>query len=372
MMEEPIQVASQPIWIRRSMKAQAIKQDETSLRMTYPGFVLRALCNEGHDFKALLANTGLKEDLLSDPDFQTGWPPLRQFFLNALDRTGDPHLGLRLAQKFEANFIGLPAYAAMNAATFAEALKVLSRFFFLTFPAIEFTFPDTEARIRPGECAIRLRSRLPLGEIAYFASVSALIACEGLCKAILRTPSTALRGEMNISKPEGWADVEGQIGFPIRFDAPDIRLYLPEELLARTLPGADPLNHRRLSVLCEEVAERTRGQTTPLGQVVSFLEEKQNLALPLAQVAAELGYSERGLRRQLERSGTSFRTLTNKIRERRARAMLGNPAIPIKTIADDLGFDTPSNFARSFKRWTGIAPSDFRQTQIAKDDTGQN
>lgn len=353
------------------MKAQEVNLDEALLRMTYPGFVFRLLCNEGHDFKVLLANTGLKEDLLSDPDFQTGWPPLRQLFLNALERTGDPHLGLRLAQKFEANFIGLPAYAAMNAPTFAEALKVMSRYFFLTFPAIEFTFPDTEAHLRPGECAILLRSNLPLGDIAYFASVSALIACEELCKAILRAPSVALRGEINISKPEGWADVEGQIGFPIRFDAPDIRLFLPEELLAKTLPGADPINHRRLSVLCEEVAERTRGQTTLLGQVVSFLEEKQNLALPLAQVAAQLGYSERGLRRQLERSGTSFRALTNEIRERRARAMLGNPVIPIKTIADELGFDTPSNFARSFKRWTGVAPSDFRLTLVAKDGSGQ-
>lgn len=56
--------------------------------------------------------------------------------------------------------------------------------------------------------------------------------------------SAALRGEMNISKLEGWADVEGRIDFPIRFDAPDLSLFFPKELLARTLPGADPLNHR--------------------------------------------------------------------------------------------------------------------------------
>jgi AraC-like DNA-binding protein len=353
------------------MNRPALTHEELPLRMTYPGFVFRALANEGREVRQLLAHTGLTEDVLSDPDFQTGWPPLLRFFLNAIDQTGDHHLGIRLAQKFEAAFIGLPAYAAMNAATFADSLAVLTRFFFLTFPAIEFTFPDRDADTRPGECAIRLRPKLPLGEIAYFASVSALIACEGLCRAILRKPAVALRGEMNIGMPDGWADVEGQVGFPVAFGAPDIRLVLPEMLLPNNLPGADPLNHRRLMVLCEEVAARASGETTPLKQVATFLQDKRNLALPIAQVASALGYSERGLRRQLERSGTTFRTLTNDIRAQRARTMLANPAIPIKTIADDLGFDTPSNFARSFKRWTGASPSAFRQDRLAKDGSGQ-
>ncbi|MDX2031811.1 MAG: AraC family transcriptional regulator ligand-binding domain-containing protein [Blastocatellia bacterium] len=350
---------------------RTFSQEDLLLRMTYPWFVFRVLSKEGHDLKRLFAHTGLTVGVLSDPEILTGFPPLRRFFLNAIEQTGEPHLGIRLAQQFEASFIGLPAYTAMNAATFEDALTVLSRFFFMTFPAIEFTFPDNDAEVQPGEFAIRLRPKLPLGDISYFASVSALVACEGLCKAILRTPKAALRGEMNISKPVGWADVEGQIGFPIRFEAPDIRLFLADVLLTRALPGEDPLNHSRLLALCERVAERAIVETTPVSKVVSFLQEGQNLALPISSVAAALGYSERGLRRRLERSGTTFQTLTNEIRERRARGMLANTDIPIKTIAHDLGFDTPSNFARSFKRWTGASPSAFRLAQRVKDVPGK-
>ena len=354
------------------MNLRMSSQENLALRMTYPGFVFRALSREGHDPKRLLADTGLTEEVLSDPEFQTGLPPLRRFFLNAIEQTGEPHLGIRLAQQFEASFIGLPAYAAMNAATFQEALAVLSRFFFLAFPAIEFAFPDRDAEAQPGEFAIRLRPKLPLGDISYFASISALVGCEGLSRSILRIPKAAIRGEMNSSKPRGWADVEGQIGFPIRFGAPDLRLFLADELLTRPLPGEDPLNHPRLLALCEQVAERARVETTPLGKVFSFLQEGQNLALPVSAVAAALGFSERGLRRSLERSGTTFRKLTNEIRERKALGMLANPAIPIKTIADDLGFDTPSNFAKSFKRWTGTSPSAFRSARNEKDIPGQN
>lgn len=342
------------------MKQPTFSQEDLALRMTYPGFVLRALRSEGHEVRALLLDTGLTEDVFSEPETRVEWPRLRRFLLNAMEQTGEPHLGVRLARQFEASFIGLPAYVAMNAATFEDALAVMSRFLFLAFPAIEFVFPDKEAAVRPGECAIRLRPKLPLGHISYFVCASALIACEGVCRAILRMPNAALRGEMSTRRPEGWAQVEGQIGFPIRFEAPHIRLFLPARLLSQALPGADPLNHRLLLSLCDEIAERERAEATRPGQVALFLQEAQNLTLSMSQVAAALGYSERGLRRHLERSGTTFRELRTQIREQRARSMLANTAMPIKAIAYELGFDTPSNFARSFIRWTGTSPSAFR------------
>ncbi len=340
------------------------------LRMTYPGFVFRVLTKEGYDHTRLLANTGLSVEVFSDPKFMTGFPPLRHFFLNAIEQTGEPHLGIRLGQQFEASFIGLPAYTAMNAATFKDALAVLSRFFFLAFPAIEFASPDNDAEVQPGEFAIRLRPNLPLGDISYFASISALVGCEGLCKTILRTSKAGLRGEMCISKPEGWSLVEGQIGFPIRFEAPEIRIILAEELLTSVLPGADPLNHPRLLALCEKVAERAPVETSPVVKVSSFLQKGQNLALSVSQVAAALGFSERSLRRHLEQEGTTFRQLTNEIRERRARDLLANTDTPIQIISHDLGFDTHSNFARSFKQWTGTSPSAFRLARNKPDVPG--
>jgi AraC-like DNA-binding protein len=339
--------------------------------MTYPGFVFRVLSKAGYDPEHLLANTGLKEADFADPRFLTDLPPLRRFFLNAIEQTGEPHLGIRLAQQFEASFIGLPAYAAMNAPTFKDALAVLSRYFFLAFPAIEFSFLDEDAEVQPGEFAIRLRPQLPMGDIAYFASVSALVGCAGLCEAILRTPKAALRGEMSVGKPEGWAEVEDQIGFPIRFDAADIRLFMAKELLTKELPGADPLNHPRLISLCKSASVFALVETTPLVKVARFLQIGQNLAMPVSQVAAAMGHSERSLRRHLEQSGTTYRQLTNEIREQKARELLANTNIPIQTIASELGFESSSNFARSFKRWTGQSPTDFRLAQNDDDGHGQ-
>ncbi|MCD8534544.1 MAG: AraC family transcriptional regulator [Verrucomicrobia bacterium] len=354
------------------MNTKTFALDDPALPMNYPGFVFRTLCSDGYDSKALLAGTGLSVEHLKDHKFRTGFEPIRRFLLNAIDMTGDPHLGIRLARRFEPAYVGLPGYAAMNASCFEDALVVLSRYFFLTFPAIDFKYPDPSAVKDHDEVAVRLRPKFPLEEITYFGTSSALIGCNGLFNAMLRSTQVVSRGEMTIREPEGWAGMAGDIGFPIRFEASENRLIFPSEHLTQPLPGADPINHRRLLELCEKLAAESDYETTLASRVQSFLEGDGNLGTPLSVAAAKLGYSERGLRRQLERTGTSYRILTEQVRERRAREMMRGTTRPVQEIAFELGYEAPSNFARSFKRWTGSSPTEYRDAQQARVSGGQN
>ena len=354
------------------MHRKTFTAEDPAVPMNYPRFIFRALSEDGYDAEALLAGTGLTVELLEHPSFRGGFWQIHRLVKNAIELTGNPHLGPQLAVRFEPNYIGIPAYTALNAPRFCDALEVFNRFFFLTFPAIEFAFPDTDTELALGEAAIRFRPKLAFGDIDYFVFSSALVVCEGLCKTMLRANRVASRAEMTIREPEGWAASNTYVGFPVRFEASEHRYIFPAELLNQALPGADPINHPRLLTLCEQFAAETAFETTPASQVVAFLEAERNLGAPLAEAAATLGYSERGLRRQLERSGTSYRKLVDQVRERRAREMLAKRSRPIQAIAHDLGFDTPSNFARSFKRWTGSSPKAFRDSRQARGDAGQN
>mgnify|MGYP006266324735 CR=1 FL=1 len=345
--------------------------DDPALPMNYPGFVFRALRSEGYTAEALLAGTGLTSAQLQSPHFRCGFAPLRRLYLNAIDQTGDPHLALRLAKQFEPTSVGLPVYAAMNAARFRDALDVLKRFFFLTFPVFEFDLVNTDTDHDRGEQAIRLQTKLPLADLAYFAATSALVVCDGVLKAILRADRVTLRAETRVGEPNGWADVSDQIDFPIRFDASEDRLMVPRALLDQPLPTADPINHTRLVSLCEQFASEAAFESTLVSRVMTFLLDER-LDAPLAEAAAAVGYSVRSLRRHLERSGTSYRKLVDQARESRAKELLARSTRSIQVIAYDLGFDTPSNFTRSFKRWTGETPSAYRERQKAWPDPGQN
>ena len=120
--------------------------------MNYPGYVFRCLRHDGFDPEALLDGTGLTEDHLSDPYFRCPMQPISRFLLNAIEQTADPHLGVRLARRYEPTFVGLPAYAAMNAPRFSESLGVLGHFFSLSFP------PTSSSRY-PVTCPASLREK---------------------------------------------------------------------------------------------------------------------------------------------------------------------------------------------------------------------
>ncbi|MEO1618220.1 MAG: helix-turn-helix domain-containing protein [Planctomycetota bacterium] len=52
--------------------------------------------------------------------------------------------------------------------------------------------------------------------------------------------------------------------------------------------------------------------------------------------------------------------------------MLIYTARSVQDIAYELGYEAPSNFARSFKRWTGSSPTEFREVRRLRTERGRN
>jgi len=124
----------------KTMNVQKFTADDAACPMNYPGFVFSELLKQGFKAETLLHGAALTEERFQDPNCRVEFATLRQFILKAIEATGDPHLGPRLALRFEAHYIGQPAYAAMNAPRFVDGLRNLIRFAYLTFPALEFAF----------------------------------------------------------------------------------------------------------------------------------------------------------------------------------------------------------------------------------------
>lgn len=78
-------------------------------------------------------------------------------------------------------------------------------------------------------------------------------------------------------------------------------------------------------------------------------------------VASELCYSSRNFQRALQQEGTTFTFLLNKSRMELATRYVRDDKIDMTDLAFLLGFSELSTFSRSFKRWTGKSPSQFRK-----------
>lgn len=78
-------------------------------------------------------------------------------------------------------------------------------------------------------------------------------------------------------------------------------------------------------------------------------------------VAEQCGLSTRSMQRRLRLENTSFRSLLEKIRVKKAKALLLHTDEKIHCISTLLGYADSSHFLRAFKRNTGLTPREFKR-----------
>jgi AraC family transcriptional regulator of adaptative response / methylphosphotriester-DNA alkyltransferase methyltransferase len=84
-------------------------------------------------------------------------------------------------------------------------------------------------------------------------------------------------------------------------------------------------------------------------------------ALELDAVARRLATSRRQLQRAFaETAGVSFRTFVAQVRMRKALELLQRGQMPVRDVANAVGYRQPAQFAKTFRRHHGAPPSSFR------------
>jgi AraC-like DNA-binding protein len=86
-------------------------------------------------------------------------------------------------------------------------------------------------------------------------------------------------------------------------------------------------------------------------------------SFPSEEEAAETARCSRAtFKRRLHRAiGTSYRDLRSRLLMRVAARTLEDPAVPIKSAANALGYGSSRAFDRAFGRWYGATPGAFRR-----------
>jgi AraC family transcriptional regulator, regulatory protein of adaptative response / methylphosphotriester-DNA alkyltransferase methyltransferase len=102
-------------------------------------------------------------------------------------------------------------------------------------------------------------------------------------------------------------------------------------------------------------------------EAVAIIEEEYDRELELEDVARRIATSRRQLQRAFaEAGGTSFRSHLAAVRMRRALELLEGGAVPVREVAQTVGYRQPAQFAKAFRRHHGAAPSAFRRAEAAR------
>ena len=142
-----------------------------------------------------------------------------------------------------------------------------------------------------------------------------------------------------------------QLERPVVRDLADVKLFL--SCIGSVVAG--PAAQQSLADIASEMVERHCQAT---GQMLTF-----------QQLALVLNTSETTLRRRLHRQGEGdgFSTIRQGCQLRLAKRFLAGAELTVDDIALRIGFQDCNAFRRSFKRWTGMTPSAYRETAARGD-----
>ena len=98
-------------------------------------------------------------------------------------------------------------------------------------------------------------------------------------------------------------------------------------------------------------------------EVQRFIEDHVGESIMLPDFVRLRGYPQRNVQRALAWYDTSWRKMLLDQRMKRARELLTNTQDPVNLVAEAVGYNSPSQFGRTFKAEEGSTPEEYRQFQ---------
>ena len=100
-------------------------------------------------------------------------------------------------------------------------------------------------------------------------------------------------------------------------------------------------------------------------EAVAAIEESyEHCSLTVAELARNIFTSKRQLQRAFAEAGTSFQETLHAVRMERAAQLLVESSLPVTAIAPRVGYRQPTQFAKAFKRYYELAPTQLRRMSM--------
>lgn len=309
----------------------------------------------GADTSDWLAMSGLTMARLEEPDASVSLPLFAQLAFDAVGITREPALGLLLGDRLHAGSHGIVGFAVSSAATPRQAIELLARFVRLRLPLLSVSQQSID-----GEVEVQFHEALPLGPMRGPVLEATLLTITRVLDSLSLGSCPIIRVAFPFPAPDHAPLTRTMFGCEVTFDAPVAAMRLPEQHLDLPLRRADPAAFREAAAICQRELDRIGIGERLADRVQRLLAERQNGFPSLAVVARLLQLTPRTLHRRLVAEGSSFQTLLDEVRHRRACEHLRAGGLSIEELAYALGYADPANFRRAFKRWEGVAPSLYR------------
>ncbi len=304
---------------------------------------------------ALLHRCGVPPKSLQEPDARIPYRLAGRLLHECSAATGRADFGLQLGQRFDFDMLGPTGALMRQSPTVGAALRNLQRYSAVHDGGALVYLDTTRCDVVALGYALYDHSLPGVAMIYDMAIAIGWRMLRGLCGPDWHAVEVSFAG----SRPRNAAAHRRMFGALPRFDSARTEIVFAVDWLDVPIPGADAAAHaaavRAVEAIEGDADERLLDRTRAALQALLITG-----ALRAGGVAAALGTSERSLRRQLQRHGTSLHALTADVRQHLALHFMANTRLSLLDIADALGYGDATAFSRAFKGWAGCAPRKWR------------
>lgn len=334
--------------------------DAWLLPCVHPVYV-RLLCAEvrrrGLDDKNICDDGNEAWRDIHETDAFLTFAQLRPIILRALDLSECPWLGLVVGSNTQLSIHGALGYASMASANTIQVLELIQRFIGLRQRIAFFDLAPEAAPV-----TLVLREAMMAPEVREYLSSNITAAFLTLMETVT---GRDLKRQTKISWPfarPAWAHVYEAFSPNPEFSATQLSIQLPADFFSYASMGADAKAYQSALRDCEnQLSLQLSGSLST--RIHQRLLECQGEYPSLEAIALSEKVSTRTLIRHLQKEGVNYQMLLDQVRKESASWMLISTSMTVEQIAMRLGYLDTSNFSRTFRRWFGINPREFKQTK---------
>lgn len=314
-----------------------------------PGYfrlVLRSFGDTPERRAAILAGTGVTDDIVRDPSADISLHQQVRQIENVIALFGDGW-ALRAPDLWRPSSHGALGVAALAAPDISAMVEVVARFGYVRAPFYELTTQRGATwRQLTFEITVPIDQRLwrPMIEISFIGVRTLFVS------TLARTP-TDVQFAFACPEPAHAQEVRAALGDAVTYDAPSNAIRFPAAWLELESPFADAALFKAAVGELEAAAQRISTPVSLRGRVERLLS-----ALPAGRLNAEetarlLGVSRRTLVRRLAQSDVSYRQLADAELRGRAERLIRSGGLSRAQMAEELGYEDPTSFTRACRRW---------------------
>ena len=321
------------------------------------------LDRHGMDAQPLLAKVELSRAQLIEAPGGISVASQHRFLELAAVEAGDSLLGLHVASEMDMRNIGILFYLLASSVTVAEALARLARYAATTNEQIRL-----EIAKQNDESLLTFRRVPALDEPHGQHSELVALGFNRVLRMLTNRDFAPSRMTFAHAHNRDLREIHRMLRCPVEFVQATDTWVLPQRIMELRIISEDS----ELLQILEAHADYLLSKRSAASGIRSLVEDRLLAVLPsgkvqAAEVAKQLGMSERSFRRYLAEEGTNYAEVLDRLRRRLALRYLEDERVSLQQIAWLLGYSEIGAFNHAFKRWTGTSPGRARNqpTSIA-------